>query len=159
MRRGGPVITGVEIRPLWPPKAEACAGLGLIMTACTSSTGRNRGAVSAFDRDRRSRRCWCGSSYRPPSRVLPSGGGQRTTAPFSWTFLATDYAAQEEAQKAEDAALERERRSRRRLAIKKKYGKNAILKGNEFAGGRNGHDRNAQIGVGIRVENGINWKL
>ena len=43
--------------------------------------------------------------------------------------LFTDYAAEEEKQKAEDAALERERKIQAAtLAIKKKYGKNAILK-------------------------------
>ena len=41
----------------------------------------------------------------------------------------TDYAAEEKKQKAENAVLERERKIQAAtLAIKKKYGKNAILK-------------------------------
>jgi len=51
------------------------------------------------------------------------------------------------AQKVEDAALERERKIQAAtLAIKKKYGKNAILKGMNFEEGATAKDRNAQIG-------------
>ena len=52
-----------------------------------------------------------------------------------------------EKQKAEDAALERERKIQAAtLAIKKKYGKNAILKAMNLEEGATAKDRNAQIG-------------
>ena len=52
-----------------------------------------------------------------------------------------------EKQKAEDAALERERKIQAdTLAIKKKYGKNAILKAMNLEEGATAKDRNAQIG-------------
>ena len=61
--------------------------------------------------------------------------------------LFTDYAAEEEKQKAENAALERERKIQAAtLAIKKKYGKNAILKAMNLEEGATAKDRNAQIG-------------
>ena len=61
--------------------------------------------------------------------------------------LFTDYAAEEEKQKAEDAALEREQKIQAAtLAIKKKYGKNAILKAMNLEEGATAKDRNAQIG-------------
>ena len=61
--------------------------------------------------------------------------------------LFTDYAAEEEKQKAENAALERERKIQKAaLAIKKKYGKNAILKAMNLEEGATAKDRNAQIG-------------
>lgn len=61
--------------------------------------------------------------------------------------LFTDYAAEAEKQRAEDAALERERKIQAAtLVIKKKYGKNAILKGMNLEEGATAKDRNAQIG-------------
>ena len=61
--------------------------------------------------------------------------------------LFTDYEARDR-QKAEDAAaLEREKRQQQAvLAIKKKFGKNAILKGMNLEEGATARDRNAQIG-------------
>ena len=47
--------------------------------------------------------------------------------------LFTDYQARDQARREEQAALEREKRQQKAvLAIKKKYGKNAILKGMPF---------------------------
>jgi DNA polymerase V len=61
--------------------------------------------------------------------------------------LFTDYAAQEAQQKAEKADLERERKMQETmLAIKKKYGKNAILKGRNLEEGATAKSRNQQIG-------------
>ncbi len=61
--------------------------------------------------------------------------------------LFTDYAAEEAKQQAEDEALVRERRIQEAaLAIKKKYGKNALLKGMNLEEGATAKDRNAQIG-------------
>ena len=59
----------------------------------------------------------------------------------------TDYAAEAEKQKAEDEALARERRIQSAtLAIKKKYGKNALFKGMNLEEGATAKERNAQIG-------------
>ena len=59
----------------------------------------------------------------------------------------TDYEAEERQQKEEAEALEKERRLQEaQLAIKKRYGKNAILKGLNFEEGATARDRNKQIG-------------
>lgn len=61
--------------------------------------------------------------------------------------LFTDYTAIEERQKKETAALERERKMQQAvLSIKKKYGKNAILKGMNLQEGATAKGRNEQIG-------------
>ena len=61
--------------------------------------------------------------------------------------LFTDYAAQEKQREAEEAALAREKKKQQAmLAIKKKYGKNAILKGMNLQEGATARDRNKQIG-------------
>ena len=61
--------------------------------------------------------------------------------------LFTDYAAEEKRRAEEKAALERERRRQQAiLSIKKKYGKNAILKGMNLEEGATTQDRNRQIG-------------
>ncbi len=59
----------------------------------------------------------------------------------------TDYAAEAERQAAAEADRARERRQQEVvLAIKGKYGKNAILKGMNLEEGATARDRNAQIG-------------
>ena len=59
----------------------------------------------------------------------------------------TDYAAEAEKQKAEDEALARERRIQNAtLAIKKKYGKNALFKGMNLEEGATAKERNQTIG-------------
>lgn len=61
--------------------------------------------------------------------------------------LFTDYAAQEKQREAEKAALAREKKKQQAmLVIKKKYGKNAILKGMNLQEGATARDRNKQIG-------------
>ena len=61
--------------------------------------------------------------------------------------LFTDYAALEAKQERERAELERERKMQQAmLTIKKKFGKNAILKGMNLEEGATAKDRNAQIG-------------
>ena len=61
--------------------------------------------------------------------------------------LFTDYAAQEERRKKEDAALVRERKVQEAmLGIKKKFGKNAILKGMNLEEGATARERNKTIG-------------
>ncbi len=59
----------------------------------------------------------------------------------------TDYAAKQAEQEKKDAELARERkRQETMLAIKKKFGKNAILKGMNLGEGATARDRNEQIG-------------
>ena len=61
--------------------------------------------------------------------------------------LFTDYQAVEQARAQEDAELEREhQRQKAVLEIKKKFGKNAILKGISFTDGATARERNGQIG-------------
>ena len=61
--------------------------------------------------------------------------------------LFTDYEALEQQRKAEQKALEREHRMQKTLLdIKKKYGRNAILKGLNFEEGATAIERNGQIG-------------
>ena len=61
--------------------------------------------------------------------------------------LFTDYASKERQQTAEKAALEREKQMQQTmLTIKRKYGKNAILKGMNLEEGATARSRNQQIG-------------
>ena len=61
--------------------------------------------------------------------------------------LFTNYEAKDKEQTEKAVELERERnRQRAILEIKKKYGKNAILKGMNLEDGATARDRNAQIG-------------
>ncbi len=61
--------------------------------------------------------------------------------------LFTDYEAERARQESEDAELEREKRIQQAiLKIKNQYGKNAILKGINFADGATAKNRNEQIG-------------
>lgn len=66
---------------------------------------------------------------------------------FDQLDLFTDYAALEAEQEAERVSLDRERKLQEAtLAIKKKFGKNAILKGMNLEAGATAKDRNARIG-------------
>lgn len=66
---------------------------------------------------------------------------------FEQLDLFTDYAAREKQQERERTALERERKMQEAmLDIKKKFGKNAILKGLNLQQGATGKQRNEQIG-------------
>ena len=61
--------------------------------------------------------------------------------------LFTDYEAEEQKRQEENATLEKERRLQEaQLAIKRRFGKNAILKGLNFEEGATARDRNKQIG-------------
>ena len=61
--------------------------------------------------------------------------------------LFTDYTVKEQEQAEEEAVLEREKRMQQTmLTIKKKFGKNAILKGMNLQEGATAKDRNEQIG-------------
>ena len=85
--------------------------------------------------------------YVVANHVLPEADAPKKNDGAVQLNLFTDYAAEEEKQKAENAALERERKIQKAaLAIKKKYGKNAILKAMNLEEGATAKDRNAQIG-------------
>lgn len=59
----------------------------------------------------------------------------------------TDYAAEQEKQKAEQSELAREKKIQEAMIdIKKRFGKNAVLKGTNLSEGATGKDRNNQIG-------------
>jgi DNA polymerase V len=61
--------------------------------------------------------------------------------------LFTDYEALEKRQAAEKAELDRERKMQETMiSIKKKYGKNAIIKGMNLEEGATAMERNRQIG-------------
>ena len=61
--------------------------------------------------------------------------------------LFTDYAKKEAKEKEEQKKRERERRMQEALlTIKKKYGKNAVLRGMNFEEGATAKERNGQIG-------------
>ena len=113
----------------------------------TSSTKKIMCAVSElFDRIV-DRNLLVRRMYVVANHVLPEADAPKKNNGVVQLDLFTDYAAQEEKQKAEDAALERERKIQKAaLAIKKKYGKNAILKGMNLQEGATAKDRNAQIG-------------
>lgn len=66
---------------------------------------------------------------------------------FQQMDMFSDFAEQQQKKEEEDRALEREKRRQQAvLAIRKKYGKNAILKGMNFEEGATTIDRNGQIG-------------
>ena len=66
---------------------------------------------------------------------------------FQQMDMFSDFTDQQRKKEEEDAALEREKRRQQAvLAIRKKYGKNAILKGMNYEEGATTRDRNGQIG-------------
>lgn len=66
---------------------------------------------------------------------------------FEQLTLFTDYAAEQARKEEEEAELEREKKMQKAmLEIKKKYGKNAVLKGMNLVEGATTLDRNKQIG-------------
>lgn len=70
-----------------------------------------------------------------------------TTGITATAGIGTNYAAKDKQQAEDAAALEREKRQQQAvLSIKKKFGKNAILKGLSLQEGATARDRNAQIG-------------
>ena len=81
------------------------------------------------------------------NHVLPEADAPKKNDGFVQLDLFTDYAALELKQERERAELEREKKMQKAmLTIKKKFGKNAILKGMNLEEGATAKDRNAQIG-------------
>lgn len=80
------------------------------------------------------------------NHVVGEGAVQKKSE-FEQLDLFTDYEAERAKKEAEEARLVREKRMQRAmLDIKKKYGKNAILKGMNLEEGATTVDRNRQIG-------------
>ena len=80
------------------------------------------------------------------NRVTDEEEGKETGR-FEQLELFTDYEALEKEKEAEDAKLAKERRLQEAmLSVKKKYGKNAILKGTDLQEGAMAMERNRQIG-------------
>lgn len=76
------------------------------------------------------------------SEVSEPAGGE-----YEQLELFTDYKAMEQEREAEKNRLEKERKLQEAmLAVKKKYGKNAILKGADLQEGATTRERNRQIG-------------
>ena len=71
----------------------------------------------------------------------------KTEPSFEQLDLFTDYAALEKEQETKKAERDRERKLQEvMLEIKKKYGKNAVLKGTNLIEGATAMERNQQIG-------------
>jgi hypothetical protein len=80
------------------------------------------------------------------NHVVRESEVQQTTS-FEQLDLFTDYDALEKQRKEEDAELEKEKKMQQAmLSIKKKFGKNAILKGMNLEEGAMARERNDQIG-------------
>ena len=81
------------------------------------------------------------------NHVLPKASAPKKNEGFEQLDLFTDYAAQEAQQEQEQQELEREQKMQTAmLTIKKKFGKNAILRGMNYVEGATAKDRNEQIG-------------
>ena len=78
--------------------------------------------------------------------ILPEARAEEDCG-FTQLDLFTDFAAEQQRKEAEKTALQREkRRQMALLQIKKRYGKNAIVKGMNLQEGATAMDRNRQIG-------------
>ena len=81
------------------------------------------------------------------NHVLPESAAPKKNEGFQQLDLFTDYAALQAEQEQKRAALDREKKMQQAmLTIKKKFGKNAILKGMNLEEGATAKDRNKQIG-------------
>lgn len=70
-----------------------------------------------------------------------------SAAPLEQLDMFSDYADQERKLQAEQAALEREKRGQQAIiALRKRFGKNAVLKGMNLQEGATTMDRNEQVG-------------
>lgn len=81
------------------------------------------------------------------NNVAPEGSVSESVSQPEQLDLFTDYTALEEQKKAEAAALEKEKRLQKAiLQVRRRYGKNAMLKGIDFDEDATAIQRNAQIG-------------
>jgi DNA polymerase V len=140
-RYKGPVTTDHYGRQV-PKHAHGTANLGKY----TSSTKQIMAAtMELFDRivdpELLTRRVTVVANHVVDKSVAPKHD------PMEQLDLFTDYTALKAQQEAEDAALERERQIQETmLTIKRKFGKNAILKGMNLEKGATTMERNRQVG-------------
>lgn len=81
------------------------------------------------------------------NHVIPETSVSEKNAGYEQLDLFTDYTVKQAEQEKEQHRLERERSMQKTLlTIKRKFGKNAILRGMNLEEGATGKDRNAQIG-------------
>ena len=81
------------------------------------------------------------------NHVIPESSASKKEDSYTQLDLFTDYAALEKEQEQERMELEREKKMQQTmLSIKKRFGKNAILKGMNLEEGATAKDRNSQIG-------------
>lgn len=81
------------------------------------------------------------------NHVISERSATDKPAGYEQLDLFTDYTLQQAEQEQEQHRLERERSMQKAvLTIKKKFGKNAILRGMNLEEGATGKDRNARIG-------------
>jgi DNA polymerase V len=139
----GPITTDPYGRKL-PKHAHGTENL-----PCSSSSTRQivEATVSLFDRivDRSLtvRRITVTANH-----VLPESEAREAEASVPEQLnLFVDYEAQEREQAAQREELERERQMQKTvIALKKKFGKNAVIKGMNLQEGATAKDRNRQIG-------------
>lgn len=112
----------------------------------TSSTKRMiQAALSLYDRIV-DKRLLVRRMYLAANRVVLETETPRPEA-VQQMDLFTDYAAEQVRRKTEDTRLAKEKSIQKTmLSIKKKYGKNAILKGMNLEEGATARERNRQIG-------------
>ena len=140
-RYKGPVGTDYYGRAV-PKHAQGTANLG----RATSSTRIIMDAVGQLydkitDRNLLVRRLTISTNH-----VVDEASAGKASGPVQLDLF-TDYDALEKEEKAKQEALDKERRLQEaQLAIKKRYGKNAILKGIDFEDGATTIQRNEQIG-------------
>lgn len=80
------------------------------------------------------------------NRLIPESEASENTAPEQLDIF-TDYEEVERQKQASEAEFEREKRLQNTIiSLKKKFGKNTILKGMNFEKGATAKDRNQQIG-------------
>lgn len=85
--------------------------------------------------------------YVVANHVIPEDQAGPAEPEAEQLNLFTDYAAQEQQRAEEEAELEKERRGQDAiLAIREKFGKNAVLKGTSYTDAGTARERNGQIG-------------
>ncbi len=138
----GPVVTDRYGRQV-PKSAHGTENLGV----CSSSTQKIMEAASVLydrivDKNLLIRRMNITANH-----VVSEASAPRKEGAYEQLNLFTDYAALEKQKKAEKEKLARERKLQEaELNIRKRFGKNAILKGMNFQEGATARSRNEQIG-------------
>lgn len=85
--------------------------------------------------------------YVVANHVVPETDAKPATPEFEQLDLFTDFAALEQKRADEEARLDKEKRTQAAvLAIREKFGKNAVLKGVSYTDGATARERNGQIG-------------